>query len=120
MQQAATPSLSLSNTLLKKVVHNYHEELASYQSRSDKEHGLRAAFQNLLAECAHNVGWTLIAEETLSSGIRPDATLYDTYFPRGYWEAKGPKSDLDKEIARKITTGYPLSNTIFENTRRAV
>jgi hypothetical protein len=26
----------------------------------------------------------------------------------------------DKEIARKIATGYPLINTIFENTKRAV
>ena len=39
---------------------------------------------------------------------------------RGFWEAKGPKSDLDKEITSKIAAGYPLTNTIFENTKRAV
>jgi hypothetical protein len=52
---------------------------------------------------------------------RTDGVLRDSFdLKRGFWEAKGPQSDLDKEIARKIATGYPLINTIFENTKRAV
>jgi len=63
----------------------------------------------------------LIPEQTIEGGIRPDGVLRDGFdLKRGFWEAKGPQSDLDKEIARKIATGYPLINTIFENTKRAV
>ena len=61
--------------------------------------------------------WTLIPEQTLEGRIRPDGVVRDDYFARGYWEAKGPKSDLDKEIAKKIADSYPLTNTLFENTR---
>jgi predicted helicase len=39
---------------------------------------------------------------------------------RGYWEAKDTGDDLDEEIRKKIARGYPLANTIFEDTRRAV
>ncbi len=63
---------------------------------------------------------TFIPEQTLESGIRPDGVLRDDFVRRGYWEAKGPKSDLDKEIAKKTANGYPLTNTIFENTKKAV
>src|SRR5437764_10432733 len=63
----------------------------------------------------------LIPEQTIEGGIRPDGVLRDSYdLKRGIWEAKGPQSDLEKEIAKKIATGYPLTNTIFENTKRAV
>ena len=44
----------------------------------------------------------------------------DDFFARGYWEAKGPDKDLEKEIAEKIKKGYPITNIIFENTKRAV
>src|SRR5437764_15313821 len=63
----------------------------------------------------------LIPEQTIEGGIRPDGVLRDSYdLKRGIWEAKGPQSDLDKEIARKIAAGYPLTNTIFENTKKAI
>ena len=63
----------------------------------------------------------LIPEQTIEGNIRPDGVLRDSFdLKRGIWEAKGPQSDLDKEIARKIATGYPLTNTIFENTKRAI
>ena len=72
-------------------------------------------------ETAHQVKWLLIPEQTIEGGIRPDGVLRDSFdLKRGFWEAKGPQSDLDKEIAKKIATGYPLTNTIFENTKRAI
>jgi hypothetical protein len=40
--------------------------------------------------------------------------------PRGYWEAKDLHDDLETEIRRKIARGYPLTNTIFEDTQRGV
>jgi len=40
--------------------------------------------------------------------------------PRGYWEAKDSGDDLKAEIAKKIARGYPVTNTIFEDTRQAI
>jgi hypothetical protein len=39
---------------------------------------------------------------------------------RGYWEAKDTDDKLDREIQKKIAKGYPVNNTIFEDTRQAV
>ncbi len=117
MQSAGT----LSTPVLKKAIDRYYKELQEYKGRADYELAVRTAFFNLLAETARQVKWMLIPEQTLESGIRPDGVLRDSFdLKRGIWEAKGPQSDLDKEIARKIATGYPLTNTIFENTKRAI
>lgn len=64
----------------------------------------------------------MFPEQMLTSRVIPDGTLRDNAYEitRGYWEAKGPKSNLDKEIECKIQDGYPLSNIMFENTKRAV
>ncbi len=68
-----------------------------------------------------NAGWTLVLEDPLPNKKRPDGTLKDSMtIPRGYWEAKDTKDDLDKEIKNKTFLQYPLVNTIFEDTRRAV
>ncbi len=57
----------------------------------------------------------------VANGKRPDGTLRDSFnLPRGYWEAKDHDDDLDTEIRKKITIGYPTTNTIFEDSRRAV
>ena len=112
---------TLNAAALKKAIGRYYKELEEYKGKADYELALRSAFQNLLAEGARHVGWTLIPEQTIEGGIRPDGVMRDAAnMRRGYWEAKGPESDLDKEIALKIKKGYPLINTIFENTRRAV
>ncbi len=106
---------------LKKVIERYRRELAYYQTQANYELGVRAAFQNLLVDAARSVNWTLAPEQTLDNGIRPDGVLRDANnLRRGYWEAKGPKSNLDREIDEKIRKGYPLTNTLFENTKRAV
>src|SRR2546425_13108686 len=111
----------MSPPVLKKAIDRYYKELEGYKGRADYELALRSAFQNLLAHTAHYVNWTLIPEQTMESGIRPDGVMRDiNNLRRGFWEAKGPSSDFDKEIAEKIKKGYPLTNTIFENTKRAV
>jgi hypothetical protein len=114
-------STTLSTPILKKAIDRYYKELQDYKGRADYELAVRTAFLNLLGDTARQVKWALIPEQTLEGGIRPDGLLRDGFdLKRGIWEAKGPHSDLDKEIARKIATGYPLTNTIFENTKRAV
>src|SRR5947209_4925638 len=117
MQNSGT----LSDPVLKKAIDRYYKELQEYKGRADYELAVRTAFFNLLAETAHQVKWMLIPEQTIEGGIRPDGVLRDSFdLKRGIWEAKGPHSDLDKEIAKKIATGYPLTNTIFENTKKAI
>jgi predicted helicase len=70
----------------------------------------------------HN--WQFIAELGAKAGghtIRPDGTIRDANsLPRGYWEAKDSRDDLTREIDRKIRLGYPVNNTIFEDTTRAI
>jgi len=114
-------STTLSTPVLKKAIDRYYKQLQDYKGRADYELAVRTAFLNLLNETAHQVKWMLIPEQTIEGNIRPDGVLRDNFdLKRGIWEAKGPQSDLDKEIARKIATGYPLTNTIFENTKRAI
>ncbi len=117
----ATTPTSIKTPALKKAVENYRKKLDYYMGQAEHELGLRGAFQELLVESSRLSNWRLSPEETLAGNIRPDGVLRDEFdLKRGYWEAKGPKGDLEKEIAKKITDRYPLVNTIFENTRRAV
>jgi len=106
----------------KKAIDHYYKELAAYhEQKVTHETAVRSAFQNLLAAFAQTASWTLIPEQTLANGKRPDGTLRDSYnLPRGYWEAKDTKDDLATEIRKKIGLGYPITNTIFEDTRQAM
>ena len=103
-----------------KDITEYYTALDAYEKQGVTHEGaVRSAFQNLLAETGRRVGWTLIPELQKDS-IRPDGTFRDDYFlNRGYWEAKDTKDNLETEIEKKIAKGYPLTNTIFEDTRRA-
>ena len=114
MEIAATPNPNLDN---------YYATLSKYSDLGvTHEQGIRSAFRSLLEVYAKPAGWTLVEEHTLpGSRKRPDGTLLDGFrIPRGYWEAKDTKDDLDAEIRSKIKLGYDLGNTIFEDTRRAV
>ena len=88
------------------------------------EGALRSAFQTMLADTARTDNWTLVPELATKAGgkrVVPDGTMRDSNsLPRGYWEAKDTGDDLDTEITKKSKKGYPLTNTIFEDTREAV
>ena len=105
----------LSPALQKRLVDQYYHDLATYKEQHvTHETAVRSAFQNLLASFAPSVNWTLIPEEPLANGKRPDGTLRDTFrLPRGYWEAKDTRDDLPTEIRKKTAIGYPTTNTIF-------
>src|SRR3990167_6953072 len=107
-----------------KAIKAYYDALKVYTRQEVSHEGaLRTAFQNLLDEIGRRFGWALIPELPEASegkGIRPDGTFRDDYYiTRGFWEAKDTKDHLETEIKRKIAKGYPLSNTIFEDTRQA-
>src|SRR6266702_4965087 len=106
----------------RKAIDHYYQELAAYGSHNvTHETATRSAFQKLLENFAQSVNWLLILEQPLPNGKRPDGTLRDSFnLPRGYWEAKDSKDDLNTEIRKKINAGYPVTNTIFEDTRHAI
>src|SRR6266540_789465 len=112
-------ALNLTNH---KAIDAYYAALATYHTQGvTHEQATRLAFSTLLDAVSKTAGWTLVLEQTLSNRKRPDGTLQDSFkIPRGYWEAKDTADDLNTEIKAKIARGYPLTNTIFEDTRRAV
>lgn len=111
----------LTPTVLNKAVGRYYKDLQDYARHADHELALRPAFQNLLADMARRINLTLVHEMTVRGRIRPDGVLCNAFhMQRGYWEAKGPKGNLEDEIRQKIKDGYPLENALFENTRQAV
>ncbi len=108
-----------------KPIQTYYAALQSYGAQGVEHEGaLETAFQRLLADTARLKNWTLIPKLKMKVAgklIFPDGTLRDDFnLPRGYWEAKDTHDDLDQEIGKKIGKGYPLTNTIFEDTRHAV
>ena len=101
----------------------YYSDLGAITAQGAlHEQATRFAFSKLLDSVAKPRGWTVLLEQKLDGSLsRPDATLQDEFkIPRGYWEAKDTGDDLDAEIQKKIQRKYPLINTIFEDTRRAV
>ena len=107
------------------LIREYQRSLEALRGQGvENELGLRRPFENLLADSARLHGWRFVAEWGAKAGghrIRPDGTVFDANsLPRGYWESKDSHDDLNREIDRKIRRGYPLSNTIFEDTRRGV
>ena len=108
------------------AIRQYVEALKVYAEHDATHEGAtETAFLNLLAATAKSHGWTLIPKKrkaiSKKVNIYPDGTLQDVFkLARGYWEAKDTDDDLDAEIQKKIDKKYPLTNTIFEDTRRAV
>lgn len=94
-------------------------------SGSLNEQTVREAFKDLLKAWARQNNLLFVAELEHETGqktkVYPDGTiLHDLRVPLGYWEAKDTKDDLDDEIAKKLSRGYPQDNIIFENTHEAV
>ncbi len=105
-----------------RAIDAYYAQLNRYRQLGEtNELTVREAFKRLLEDSARPVGWTLAVEKTLSRRARPDGTFLDDFkLPRGYWEAKDSRDDLEAEVRVKIGRGYPLKNTIFEDTRRGI
>lgn len=108
------------------AIRAYHAALKVFEEHHAHHEGAtETAFSHLVATTAKPHGWTLIPKKAMKSKatgklIFPDGTLEDAYYlPRGFWEAKDTDDDLDAEVRKKIQKGYPLTNTIFEDTRQA-
>lgn len=110
-----------------------HPALQNYYARrkeidhqgATKETSIRDAFATLLQVTGKANGMTLVLEHRvggMKKVLLPDGTLNDieTRYPRGYWEAKDARDVLEVEIQKKRDRGYPTSNTIFEDSKRAI
>ncbi|MBX5130679.1 N-6 DNA methylase [Rhizobium lentis] len=86
---------------------------------------IRPAFRRLLDSWASSDKLVFLEEYPVQTALKttvyPDgAVLHDIRVPLGYWEAKDTKDDLDEEIRKKFSRGYPQDNIIFENSETAV
>ncbi len=105
-----------------KAIKAYYAEMEAYTQQGIMHEGaVSQGFATLLETVAKQQQWTLIQQYALPSRKRIDGALLDSFrIPRGYWEAKDSSDDLESEIKKKIAIGYPLLNTIFEDTRHGV
>jgi predicted helicase len=116
----------MASPQFRKAITRYLETRRSFANRSiENESSVRHAFLTLLDQTSRQHRWTLIPEHPRKAFggriIRPDATLQDEYtIERGFYEAKDVRDDLEIEIRKKLYSGYPDSNTIFEDNSRAV
>ena len=109
-----------------KEIREYFAELTELTQRGFRHEGAVApAFAAVLRAAARPFGWTLAEQYTrkLADGrsIRIDGALLDDFnLAHGYWEAKDSDDDLDEEIRKKLATGYPQDNILFQAPQRMV
>jgi hypothetical protein len=111
---------------LPRPITQYYNTLDTYRHQGAHNEGTtRAAFHRLLDDMGRHHSLVVLGEQSIEGTrkrtIRVDGLIRDNLkLTRGIWEAKDTNDDLDTEITKKIASGYPLKNIIFEDTRRAV
>ena len=109
-----------------KEIREYFAELTELAQRGFRHEGAVApAFANILRAAARPFGWALTEQyarkATNGHTIRIDGALLDDFnLAHGYWEAKDSDDDLDLEIHKKLATGYPQDNILFQAPQRMV
>jgi len=109
-----------------KVIKNYYSELKKLKNlNQDNEGAVSPFFANILRFYARQFKWTLIEQfstvNQLNKTIRPDGAIVDEFkLVHGYWEAKDTKDNLETEIKKKLTLGYPSDNIIFQTPNRII
>jgi len=108
-------------------INKYRNELKKIvdYGGSLNETTIRRCFISLVNDFAEDKNLKLVEEleykTPQGTTIYPDGTLKDRFrLSYGYYEAKDPKDNLDKEIDDKTRKYYPLINTIFENSKTAI
>jgi predicted helicase len=119
----------MSNFKLKSThtpVKAYYETLERFErGKFDNEGNVRRAFEALLENCARKFDWMVVPEyqiqRTGKNPLRVDAAVLDAFnLPRGYWEAKDTKDNLQAEMNMKFADGYPRTNIIFQEPTHAI
>jgi predicted helicase len=109
------------------LISKYLNELAKLRevSGTNRESVVREAFKDLLKAWAQTRDLTFVAEYEIETKAKErryvdGALLHTLRVPFGYWEAKDEKDDLDSEIESKFKRGYPRTNIIFDDSKKAV
>ena len=111
----------------RQLITEYRSELDRIHaaSGSKRESVVREAFKDLLKRWGKSRDLIFLAEhEYLTpAGDRryiDGALVHSIRVPFGYWEAKDTNDQLDEEIRKKTSIGYPRDNIIYEDTATAV
>ncbi len=108
----------------KHAINHYYSKIDQYRrfGGTQNETSLRRAFANLLEEYCAPKNLIPVDEAALkNSRKRPDGTVKDALrLDWGHWESKDPGDNLDAEIEKKFSIGYPNFNIIFENSQEIV
>ncbi|HEY0544115.1 MAG TPA: type ISP restriction/modification enzyme [Pyrinomonadaceae bacterium] len=111
----------------KQLINNYYNKLDETIrfGGSRNETTVEHAFIALVNSYAERRNLMLVPKVGIKSAkgahIIPDGALKNALrLDFGYWESKDIKDDIDKEIQAKINRGYPLVNTLFEDSQTAV
>lgn len=113
----------MSRVLINKYYNNIDRAIQHGKSRN--ETAVRNYFWMLLNEYAQEKNYEVIPEVAAlgTNGVKvyPDGIVKTHWgLDVGCWESKDEKDVIDDEIAAKIKKGYPLTNTLFEDTNTAV
>ena len=129
-----------------KEIREYFAELSNLTQRGFRHEGAVApAFAAVLRKAARPFGWALTEQYARKAAngrtIRIDGALLDDFnLAHGYWDscfvrpvqlplgktaqnanlAKDSDDDLDLEIRKKLATGYPQDNILFQAPQRMV
>lgn len=111
----------------KLLINQYYTNLdrALQFGKSRNEDAIKSYFWMLLNEYAHKNNYEVVREVycmgARGSKVKPDGILKNLWgLDVGYWESKDEKDVIDDEIDAKIKKGYPLTNTLFEDSQTAV
>lgn len=111
----------------RQLITEYRSELDRIHaaSGSKRESVVREAFKDLLKRWGKSRDLIFLAEHEYLTprGDRryiDGALVHSIRVPFGYWEAKDTNDDLDEEIRKKTSIGYPRDNIIYEDTGTAV
>ncbi len=111
--------------MLKRELDKFYKKLHSIQKSgaTRNESVISDAFKSLLEAYCDTKDLIILREQPYkNTKIRPDGTVRGALpnIDYGYWESKDIFDDIDKEIDKKIETGYPTENIIFENSKTIV
>lgn len=108
-------------------INDYYQEVerAINFGKSTNELSIRSSFLLLLNKYARKLDYEVVPElsimGTRGKKVTPDGAVKNRWsLDIGLWESKDEKDDLAQEISEKIKKGYPLVNTLFEDSNTAV
>ena len=109
-------------------IHAYRSEVDKIKrfGGSTKETSIRRAFSTLINAYARPRDLLLVEELAYLNPrshkrVTPDGTLKNVLrLDLGFWESKDTNDDLNVEVAKKFSIGYPDTNILFEDSETAI